>query len=86
MLTSPHLIDAIMALTVLEGVFLTRWRKVPARIAWGMLLPGVFLLLALRAALADAVWPWVPAALTGALLAHCAELWGRFRRNQPHPR
>ena len=44
-----------------------------------MLLPGMFLLLALRAALADAAWPWVPAALTGALVAHCYELWARFR-------
>ncbi len=79
MLTSPHLIDAILALTVLEGVILTRWRKVSPRVAWGMLLPGVFLLLALRAALADAAWPWVPAALTGALVAHCSELWARFR-------
>jgi hypothetical protein len=78
-LTSPHLIDAIMALTVLEGLILTLWWKISARVAWGMLLPGMFLLLALRAALADAAWPWVPAALTGALVAHCAELWGRFR-------
>jgi hypothetical protein len=45
-----------------------------------MLLPGMFLLLALRSALAGAAWPWVPAALTGALVAHCCELWTRFRR------
>ena len=79
MLTSPHLIDAILLLTVLEGIVLWRWRKVSMRVAWGMLLPGMFLLLALRAALADAAWPWVPAALTGALLAHSCELWARFR-------
>jgi hypothetical protein len=40
----------------------------------------MFLLLALRAALADAAWPWVPAALSGALAAHAVELWARFRR------
>jgi hypothetical protein len=78
MLTSPHLIDAILLFTVLEGAILARWRG--ARIVWGMLLPGMFLLLALRAALADAAWPWAPAALTGALVAHAAELWARFRR------
>lgn len=80
MLTSPHLIDAILLMTVLEGIVLRRWRRVSARVAWGMLLPGMFLLLALRAALADAAWPWVPAALTGALVAHSLELWARFRR------
>jgi hypothetical protein len=79
-LTSPHLIDAILLLTVLEGVALGRWRRISARVAWGMLLPGMFLLLALRSALADAAWPWVPAALAGALVAHCCELWTRFRR------
>jgi fatty acid desaturase len=78
-LTSPHLVDAILLLTVLEGVVLARWRRVSARVAWGMLLPGMFLLLALRAALAGAAWPWVPAALFGALVAHCCELWARFR-------
>nr|WP_294528619.1 hypothetical protein [uncultured Rhodopila sp.] len=79
MLTSPHLIDAILLLTVVEVVVLVRWRGVRSRVAWGMILPGMFLLLALRAALADAAWPWVPAALTGALVAHSAELWARFR-------
>jgi hypothetical protein len=78
-LTSPHLIDAILLLTVLEGIVLGRWRRVSAGVVWGMLLPGIFLLLALRAALAGAAWPWVPAALTGALLAHCREVWARFR-------
>nr|WP_294554366.1 hypothetical protein [uncultured Rhodopila sp.] len=80
MLTSPHLIDAILLLTVVEGIVLRRWRQVSARVVWGMLLPGMFLLLALRAALAGAAWPWVPTALTGALVAHGCELWTRFRR------
>jgi hypothetical protein len=45
-----------------------------------MLLPGICLLLAVRAALAEAAWPWVPAALTAALIAHLLDLrarWGR---------
>jgi hypothetical protein len=45
-----------------------------------MLLPGAFLLLALRAALADAAWPWVPAALTAALVAHLIDLASRGER------
>jgi hypothetical protein len=78
-LTSPHLIDVIMVLTALEGVLVARWRAVPARIILGLLLPGMFLLLALRTALADAAWPWVPVALTGALVTHIFDLWNRFK-------
>ncbi len=44
------------------------------------LLPGVLVMLALRAALADAAWPWVPLALAAALIAHVFDLWGRSRR------
>jgi hypothetical protein len=44
-----------------------------------MLLPGVCLLLAVRAALAGAAWPWVPAALTAALVAHLLDLRSRWR-------
>jgi hypothetical protein len=44
-----------------------------------MLLPGVCLMLALRAALAGSAWPWVPLALAAALLAHLADLRARWR-------
>jgi hypothetical protein len=44
-----------------------------------MLLPGVALMLALRAALAGAAWPFMPALLLTALLAHLADLWARWR-------
>jgi hypothetical protein len=43
-----------------------------------MLLPGIFLLMALRAALAGASWPWVPMALTAALIAHLLDLRQRW--------
>jgi hypothetical protein len=43
-----------------------------------MLLPGIFLLMALRVALAGALWPWVPAALTAALVAHLLDLRQRW--------
>jgi hypothetical protein len=44
-----------------------------------MMLPGMFLLLAVRAALAGAAWPWLPAALAAALAAHLLDLAGRWR-------
>ena len=44
-----------------------------------MLLPGIFLMAAIRAALAGMAWPWVPAALAGALAAHLLDLRSRWR-------
>jgi hypothetical protein len=44
-----------------------------------MLLPGICLLLAVRAALAGVPWPWVPMALTAALVAHLLDLRSRWR-------
>jgi hypothetical protein len=78
--TSPHLIDLIMLFTVLEGVILARWRKIPTRTVTVMLLPGLCLLLAVWAAMAGAAWPWVPVALTGALLTHIFDMRERFRQ------
>jgi hypothetical protein len=44
-----------------------------------MLLPGICLLLAVRAALAGAAWPWVPMTLAAALVAHLLDLRSRWR-------
>ena len=44
------------------------------------LLAGACLLLALRAALVGASWPWVAAPLAGAFAAHLADLGLRWRR------
>lgn len=78
--TSPHLIDLILVFTLLEGVILARWRRLPARTVTVMLLPGLCLLLGIRAAMAGAAWPWVPIALTGALVTHIFDMHDRFRR------
>jgi len=48
-----------------------------------IVLPGVFLALALRFALAGPAWPWVPLALTGALAAHLYDLGRRLRSRGP---
>jgi hypothetical protein len=78
-LTSPHLIDTILALTVIEGAVLAIFRLLAVRSVVRMLLPGLLVMLALRAALADSAWPFVPAALTAALIAHIFDLRARVR-------
>lgn len=78
------LIDLILGLTAAEAVVLGFWhwwtgRGLGAGEVARMLLPGVCLILALRAALTGDVWPFVPLALTAALIAHLADLRGRWR-------
>jgi hypothetical protein len=83
-LASPHLIDLILVFTACEPIVLALWHRrtgrgpTPAAIG-RLLLPGLCLMLALRAALAGAAWPWVPAALAAALVAHLLDLRGRWR-------
>ncbi len=79
-LASPRLIDLIMALTLLEAAILLALRALSPLAIARMLLPGIALLLALRAALAEAAWPWVPLSLAAALVAHLFDLQGRWRR------
>lgn len=94
LLTSPSLIDFILIFTVVEAAVLMfvgyrrRTRLGPSRsdnrIALSaavvlMLLPGICLLLAVRAALAGTSWPWVPATLAAALVAHLLDLRLRWR-------
>ena len=81
-LASGRLVDAILALMVLECVaiaaFGARLRIALRDVAAGML-AGAFLLLALRAALTGAAAHWVLACLALALAAHCADLAARRR-------
>jgi hypothetical protein len=85
LLVSPHLVDLVLALTFFEAAVLWVWHRRRAtgpgpRALVGLLLPGLCLMLGLRAALAGAAWPWVPLALTAALVAHLADLAVRYRR------
>jgi hypothetical protein len=80
LLTSPHLIDAILLLTLLEAAALVALHAMTPGAAGRMLLPGIGVMLALRAALAGAAWPWVPMALLAALVAHLFDLSGRLGR------
>ncbi len=73
---SGRIVDAVLALTVLEGLLLL-WRGRADLMA--TLLAGLALLAALRLALAGAAWPWLALALLAALAAHLADLARRWR-------
>lgn len=82
---SGRAVDLILALVVVEAVAIAILHRTTRRgIAPVDLLPnllaGVGLLLALRAALVDARWPWIALCLTGALVAHVIDL---ARRRSP---
>jgi hypothetical protein len=93
--SSPHMIDLIVGFTILEAILLILARRLrgfrlgvrlpghdgkirPITIVL-MLLPGLCLMLAIRAALDGAAWPWVPAALAAALVAHVADVRERWK-------
>ncbi|RAI33033.1 hypothetical protein [Rhodoplanes serenus] len=84
---SGRVIDLVLILVVIEAVGLAVLARLTRRVPQiGTLLPnlaaGACLLLAVRAALAGAAWPWVAAALLAALVAHLADLGTRLRA--PH--
>ncbi len=84
---SERVVDMVLLLTAAEALALTAYHRLTGRgIAPGPLLPhllaGVFILLALRAVLAQAAWYWVPLLLFGSLLAHLGALakqWNKPR-------
>ena len=59
---------------LVEWGWLARRRGWPASAAGLRLLPGALMVLALRAALTGADWPWVALALAASLPAHLADL------------
>lgn len=79
------LIDAVIVLTVVEGLLLAVFHQrtgrgvAPRDFAWG-LAAGVALMLALRAALAGSGWGAVLAAFGLSGLLHAADLRRRWRR------
>jgi hypothetical protein len=79
MFASGRIVDLILAFTVLEGIALAGYRRWTGRglAAAGVartLLPGMCLLLALRAALMGAWWGWIAACLLAALVTHLVDL------------
>jgi sugar phosphate permease len=78
---SGRVVDIALMLMALEAAGLWAYRHARGRqfpladLAWN-LAAGACLLLALRAALTGAGWPWIALFLTAALIAHI----GDFRR------
>jgi hypothetical protein len=81
---SGHVADVILACLVIEALALLAWhratgRGLPPRAVAALLLPGAFLVLALRLALTGEAWALIPVVLVGALLAHLWDLRARLR-------
>ncbi|MBC7608134.1 MAG: hypothetical protein H7228_00945 [Polaromonas sp.] len=86
-LSGSQLIDAVIALTIFEGLALTAYYRITGRgVAPGdfalNMLSGLCLMFALRFALVNAGWMWVAASLSAAGLAHAADLAQRWRRQR----
>ncbi len=78
-----RIVDAILALVLVEAmalILIRRQRKAGLKTGdlVAGLLPGVGLLLALRAALLGDSWPIVALCLAGALIAHVVDLARRW--------
>jgi len=81
---SGHIVDMILALTLAEAVAVLLFHRgtgrgpAPADFLVN-LLSGIWLLLALRAALTGSWWGWIALCLLGSLLSHLADLARRWR-------
>ena len=84
MTPNVHWIDAILVLTVLEGVGLWWWHRrtgrgvAPADFAWNWA-SGLCLMGAVRLALGGAALPWVLLCLSAAGAIHALDLGRRWR-------
>lgn len=79
--SSGHVVDLILIVITLEAIWLLRRREarttrriIDVALA---LAPGVCLLLALRAALVGADWPWIALALAASFPVHLLDLQRR---------
>lgn len=78
---SGHVIDLILLLMLAEAALLLKLRLpgLGSRQILALLLPGAFLMLAVRAALTSAHWTTIAACLLAALVAHLGDVWIRIR-------
>ncbi len=73
-LSSPSMVDLVLLVVALEAAWLLAARRLrPAQVMLA-LLPGVILLLALRAALAGLDGVWIAGLLAASFPAHLADL------------
>ncbi|MGB0126881.1 MAG: hypothetical protein WBP72_04515 [Rhodocyclaceae bacterium] len=80
---SPHVVDLILGLMLLEGIGLVVYhrktgRGIPTADLVVNFLAGFVLLVAVRLALSGASWVWVVLCLTASLPVHLADLWRRW--------
>lgn len=75
--TSGHAVDVVLAVLVLEGLVLI-WRGRRAINVFAALVPAVLMMIASRAALTGASWPWIAIPLAAAFPVHLLDL--RLRR------
>jgi hypothetical protein len=76
---SGHAADLILVILSLELIWLLAMRKLAAFDAVGLIVPGLLIVIGLRAALTGAAWPWVAAPLALALPFHLVDLARRLR-------
>jgi len=83
LVASGAVVDLLLALVVLEVAALALWRRrtgggIAVRALLANAGAGVCLMLALRAALAAAAWPWIAGWLGLSLVFHRADLRSRW--------
>lgn len=71
---SGHAVDVVLAVIVLEAVWLVGTRRMSLWAAVLVLGPGAFILLGVRAALVGADWWWVSLALLASFPLHLLDL------------
>jgi hypothetical protein len=79
-----RIVNLIVGLVAFEAIALLAYRSLTGRglgatDILAMLVPGLGLLMALRASLEGAAWPVMAAWLLAAFAAHLADLWRRHR-------
>lgn len=83
LIQSGAIADIVLAVMVVEGLLLwalrSRLRNFRAFDIVAILGAGIFLVLALRAALTDAGWHWIALCLTGAFVVHALDLWRQLQ-------
>lgn len=70
---SGHAVDIVLAVILLEAIVLVARGRPVVGVALA-LLPGALMLLAVRAALTGAGWPWIALALAASFPVHLLDL------------
>jgi hypothetical protein len=88
--SSGRIVDIVLAVLAAEILWVAvrrgRGSRLPTLPSMAIAaLPGIFLLLALRAALTGAGWIWVAVWLATSFPAHLADLWHRARAESARP-